>query len=306
MSENQKHPVTLLFIYLGFLLAGFFIAQFLVSLALAPFLGNGLTQLGIIFSDPTAYPEYKNVILFIQGMNTLGGMVIATLLFSKKYYKDKILFTLRSPQEMYMFGAILSVIFCLPSITWIAEQNENMIFPAFMSDFEFWAKQKEAELKVLTEYITTFDSLGQFIFGMIVIAIIPAMGEELVFRGVFQPFFIEWTKNKHVGIWFAAILFSAIHFQFYGFFPRMLLGALFGYMYIWTGNIFVPMAGHFANNGFSLLLLHLKNQGMLKMEVETTAEMPISMLLGSFIIFCALVSMMFWHCHTNFKNYEIE
>ena len=66
---------------------------------------------------------------------------------------------------------------------------------------------------------------------MLVIAVIPAIGEETLFRGVLQRNLTIWTKNPHVGIWLAAALFSAIHVQFLGFFPRMLLGALFGYLY---------------------------------------------------------------------------
>lgn len=300
MSEikEQKHPLLLVLIYLGFLLSGIFIAQFLISLALAPFLGTEIAQLGNIFANPNAYPEYKNVLLFVQGMNTLVGMIFATLFFTRKYYQNNILISYQSPQELYIFGVILAVIFAMPAITWISELNERMIFPTYLIDFETWALQKEAELKILTEYMTLFSSTSQFIFGLIVIAVIPAIGEELVFRGVFQSFFLKWSKNYHVAIWITAIIFSAIHAQFYGFVPRMLLGVFFGYVYIWSGNILVPIAGHLANNGFSLILIHLKNQGLLKMNVETTEQMPTSMLLGSFVFFAAITGFMYWHIHS--------
>ncbi len=297
-SKTDKHPLVLALIYIGFLISGIFIAQFLIFLALAPFLGTKIVELGIIFTNPNAYPEYKNVLLFVQGMNTLVGMIVATYFFERNFYRNKIHFSAQSPQELYIFGAILAVIFAMPAITWIAEINQNMVFPAFLKEFETWAMQKESELKILTEYITFFNSTPQFVFGFIVIAIIPAIGEELVFRGVFQSFFHYWSKNSHFAIWISAILFSAIHFQFYGFVPRMLLGALFGYLYFWTGNILVPIAGHLANNGFSLLLLHLKNQNLLKIDVETTAQMPTSMLIGSAIFFCAIIFFIYWHIQT--------
>lgn len=298
-KPNDTKNSTLVFIYLGYIFSGFFISQFVISLVLMPFLGEGLGQLSQLFINPKAYPEYKNVVLFMQAISTLVMMIVATILFERRFFRGQIFVKLNSPQELYAFGIMLAIIFSIPFITWIAEINQNLIFPEMLSGFEAWAKAKEEQLKILTEYITTFDSNAQFMFGLLAIAIFPAIGEELVFRGVFQTLFFKSFKNIHVAIWISAFLFSAIHLQFYGFVPRFLLGALFGYIYFWTGNILIPIAGHFANNGFSLFLLHMKNLGQLKMDVETTAEMPVSMLMGSFAIFSFLVYSIYRHAKLN-------
>ena len=79
-------------------------------------------------------------------------------------------------------------------------------------------------------------------------AILPAIGEELLFRGVFQRLLTEWTRNIHWGIILAALLFSFFHFEFYGFLPRFLLGVFFGYLFVWTSSIWVPILAHFTNN----------------------------------------------------------
>jgi hypothetical protein len=88
------------------------------------------------------------------------------------------------------------------------------------------------------------------------IAILPALGEELFFRGILQRIFVEWTRNSHVGVILAAFLFSFIHFQFYGFIPRFLLGLYFGYLLVWSSSIWAPVAGHLINNGIAVLYYH--------------------------------------------------
>jgi membrane protease YdiL (CAAX protease family) len=102
----------------------------------------------------------------------------------------------------------------------------------------------------------------------LLIAVLPAIGEELMFRGVIQRLLTVQFKNYHWGIWGSAFLFSAIHFQFYGFLPRMLLGALFGYMLVYTGSIVYPMIAHFVNNFASLLLAYLIQHGKIPEEID--------------------------------------
>lgn len=295
MSESQKqyHPLLLLLIYFGYIIGGYCIGQFIASIGIAPFMQGG--KLVEVLINPKDFPEYKNVILFLLGSTSFGGFILSTLFFQKRFFQDRMYFSLQSPQELYVFAAILGVMISLPAITFLAEWNQQMVLPEFMSGFESWAKIEEAKMKIMTEYITFFSSDYQFLFGLIVIALIPAIGEEFVFRGVIQNIFTLYFKNIHVAIWLAAILFSAIHMQFYGFLPRMLLGAMFGYLYVWSGNLLVPMAGHFANNGFSLFLLHMKNTGNVKMDVESTSEMPISMIIGSFLIVFTVLALVKWH-----------
>ena len=106
-----------------------------------------------------------------------------------------------------------------------------MKLPSFFSSIENWMKYKEIEAEILTKQLLVMSSIEGLVINLIIIAVIPAVGEELIFRGCIQKIFTTWTNNYHLGIWIAAILFSAIHFQFYGFIPRMLLGALFGYLF---------------------------------------------------------------------------
>jgi hypothetical protein len=165
----------------------------------------------------------------------------------------------------------------------IIEWNQNFHFPDFLKAFETWARAKEDELALATKMLTNFHSPGEFILGFVVIAIVAGICEELLFRGIIQNEFYKGTNNIHIAIWASAFLFSAIHFQFFGFVPRLLLGALFGYLYFWSGNIFVPMLAHTVNNGFSVLMIYLNQQGVVDIDMESTdavAPWPIIIISG--------------------------
>ena len=109
---------------------------------------------------------------------------------------------------------------------------------------------------------------------MLVIAFIPAIGEEIVFRGLIQNEMYRATRNPHTAIWLTAIIFSAIHLQFLGFVPRVLIGAFLGYIYYWSGNLLIPIMAHFLNNGLQLLGIYLYQNGVLQYNVDETTSAP--------------------------------
>jgi membrane protease YdiL (CAAX protease family) len=199
-------------------------------------------------------------------------------LFQKKNYLGLIL-----------VSALLALII-MPANSWLINWNAKMVLPEALKGFEAWAKQKEDLLAELTKYLTQFDNIGQMLMGLVAFALVPAIGEELVFRGILQRNLGVWFKNHHIAIWITAFIFGAIHVQFYGFFPRMLLGALFGYLYFWSKNLWVPIAAHFMNNGFTVVLLYLQQHQVIKADVESTEAMPwniglISLLLSLAVLF---------------------
>ena len=140
----------------------------------------------------------------------------------------------------------------IPVNNFLAQWNGNISFPRSLAGLEQTLRDLETNADALTNIFLKMDSFRAYVLNMFIIAIIPALGEELTFRGVFQPLFIRWTKNIHVGILVTGFIFSFFHFQFFGFFPRWLLGILFGYLYYWSGTIWVPVVAHFINNGLAV------------------------------------------------------
>jgi membrane protease YdiL (CAAX protease family) len=193
------------------------------------------------------------------------------------------------------------VIFSMPLNAVIVEWNKDIRLPSFLSELEEWAMNKEAVLQEVTLFITDFDNHWEFIFGLLVVAVLPGIGEELLFRGLMQPKITKLTGNVHAGIWITALIFSFFHFQFYGLIPRMLLGALFGYLYIWSGNLIVPMIAHFVNNGFTLLMIYLNKLEVTSMDIESTEVVPTSMILFSILV-TAFLLFAFYMYYKNLRR----
>jgi hypothetical protein len=149
-----------------------------------------------------------------------------------------------------------------PLINWMAELNSLMPAPEWMHD-------SEKEAAAITKIFLQMNGAGDFMINLLMIALIPAIGEELLFRGLFQPLFQKITNNPHLGIWLAAILFSALHMQFLGFFPRMFMGAAFGYLLLWSGSLWLPIVGHFINNAGAVFIAFLIQKNGISEEIET-------------------------------------
>ena len=158
--------------------------------------------------------------------------------------------------------AVALMLVALPAINLLAYINEQMALPAFLEPLEAWMKTQEETAKLLTEQFMHVTTFGGLIINLLLMALLPAVSEELTFRGVLINLFkvkgerlqVKGERVPHLAIWCSAILFSAIHLQFYGFVPRMLMGALFGYMLAWTGSLWIPILMHFTNNALAVIL----------------------------------------------------
>ncbi len=157
-----------------------------------------------------------------------------------------------------VYVAILA--FCLFPVTGITgEFNSGMKLPEWMSGVEKWMRTKEDIADKLFEAIMTQDNAGTLIMNFIMAAVLPAIGEELIFRGIIQRIFTGIFRSGHLAIWITAFLFSALHFQFYGFIPRLILGLAYGYLFFWSGILWFPVIAHFINNAVSITGFYIQN-----------------------------------------------
>jgi membrane protease YdiL (CAAX protease family) len=160
-----------------------------------------------------------------------------------------------------MVLTVVVMLVALPAINLLAHINQQMTLPAFLEPLEAWMKRQEETAQLLTEQFMQVTTYSGLIINLLLMALLPAVAEELTFRGVLQKLLqgtkvaeAQSCKVPHVAIWCSAILFSAIHLQFYGFLPRMLMGALFGYALAWTGSLLAPILMHFTNNAAAVVL----------------------------------------------------
>ena len=162
---------------------------------------------------------------------------------------------------------------------------------------------KEEQAAVMTKAITTFHSFKELMIGIIVIAGVAAVGEELVFRGILQNLLWKGTNNIHLSIWITGFIFSAIHLQFYGLIPRMMLGVLFGYYYYWSRNIWIPILAHFFNNALTIILFHLHNIGVIQTDIEKQEQMPLQLIILS-IVLSVIILYYYKKMASNLENNE--
>jgi len=156
----------------------------------------------------------------------------------------------------YFLLAVGIMLFALPGINLLADINSRIPLPDSLI-------QKEADAAALIEQFLHADNIYTVLINFGLIALLPAFAEELTFRGTLQQI-LEGERSKdgrqgvqvHIAIWAAAIIFSAIHMQFLGFIPRMLMGAMFGYIFVWTGSLWLPMLMHFTNNSMVIIMYY--------------------------------------------------
>ena len=166
-----------------------------------------------------------------------------------------------------------------PLINLLSLWNQSLHLPTSLAPVEEALRQLEALAEQLTQTFLSSDRMDLLLANLLVVAVLAALTEELFFRGALQRILANCQLNPHVVIWTAAFLFSAFHLQFFGFFPRMLLGAYFGYLLRWSGSIWLPIFAHFINNAVAVITLSnslLKSNGYLTGDIPTEALLPYS------------------------------
>ncbi|MBI4930161.1 MAG: CPBP family intramembrane metalloprotease [Bacteroidetes bacterium] len=267
---QRFHPSGKFFLLLGLFLLCLGIASVIQVLIILPYADlQSMKDLAKLedFSNPNIVKGMK----IAQAVSVLFAFIIPSFLFAFYSSEKKISYLKINKGFSAVIGivVILLVFAVMPVINWTGELNSHLTLPGFMSGLENWMKTSEESLKKLTDAFLQMNGIGDLIVNIIVVALLAAVGEELLFRGCMQNVFFEWTKNKHAAIWITAILFSALHAQFYGFLPRMLLGVVLGYLYIWSGSLWLSMLFHFLNNGMAVVFAYLVGKGSISETAET-------------------------------------
>jgi membrane protease YdiL (CAAX protease family) len=149
--------------------------------------------------------------------------------------------------------AVTAIVCAIPGINLLADLNSRVQLPESLGFIEQILRQQEEAAAALTERFLQADNIGMLLVNIGLLALLPALAEETAFRGTLQ----QIAGNTHAAVWITAFLFSAVHMQFYGFVPRMLMGAMFGYIFVWTGSLWVPILMHATNNGLAVLCYYL-------------------------------------------------
>ena len=281
-------PFTQLIMLLFTMVVCFLLLMF-IGVLIAPFI------LGIPISDMMnslhngSMVQNLNLMRYFQTLQGISLFIIpaffAAYLFSENANVINYL-CMSQPRTLKLgrwYGAVLLLMLAaIPLINIMAALNEMIVFPQSMTGLEQRLKFLEEAAQQTTELFLNVDHLGGMFFNIFMIAIIPALGEELIFRGVLQKIFTRWTGNIHVAIIVCGLLFSMMHLQFYGFFPRWMLGVMFGYLMVWSGTLWIPIFAHFVNNALAVFCSYLIHKGIISEWVEkfgtNWADIPVTIL----------------------------
>ncbi|MEQ8471547.1 MAG: CPBP family intramembrane glutamic endopeptidase [Marinoscillum sp.] len=303
-DDSTVAPWILLLMICGYVITALFIFNFLSFIVIGAIFGYDLQELINILSNPNASEDARLPLMLTQGITSLGAFVLAPVIFIKLHLKLSLRPFFAAPEQLIrpVFLTIV-ILFCfMVANSVVIEWNQNINMPGIFSSFEEWAQSKELQLEELTEYLTSFNGIEEYLIAMLVIAVLPAIGEELLFRGLIQNLFRKALGNHHLAIWAAAVLFGVMHFQFYGVVPRIFLGALFGYIYYWSGHLSLAMIGHFVNNGLTLTLLYFTQLEFTDFDPTSTENSPPFYVVSIFFVAGAVLLYLFRNYFSETKN----
>lgn len=197
------------------------------------------------------------------------------------------------PELFPVIMVILFTLMIMPVTSYTGILNSKMDLPAWLSGVEGWMKEKEEIAGDLTNLMIHSSGSGDLIINIFVLSVIPAVSEEMFFRGVLQQLLSRLFRSGHAGIWIGAVLFSTIHLQFYGFLPRLLLGLSFGYLFFWTGNLWLSVVAHLINNVVPILFSYYMGwQEFIGKAGELTEKKVLLPLVPAIV--CAGILYYFW------------
>ena len=209
-------------------------------------------------------PGNVGLLKFFQILQTIGMFILPPILLAYALDNKPYRFlSLDKWPTLLMFGVVCAIILVSgPVIEWTSMLNQHLVLPSWMNSIETWMRSSEDQATEITKAFLSTKSIGGLLGNLVIVAVLPALGEELLFRGLLQKLIKRMTGNGHAAIWITAALFSALHLQFFGFLPRLLLGALFGYLLEWTGMLWLPILAHFINNATGVITYFVTGEGL--------------------------------------------
>lgn len=234
-------------------------------------------------------PQDLNSLRFMQISSQLFTFVLPPIAYALLVKEQPVnALGLKNSKILWFLIGTAMIFAIMPLNSILAEWNAGLKLPESLSALEQMMKEMQDAASAMIEKFVSVDTIGGLMLNLFMIAGLAALGEELLFRSIIQTSLIKICKNAHVGILIASVIFSFIHFEFYGFVPRLILGMLLGYMFYFSGSIWIPMLMHFLNNGTVVLIYFLNNKGITNIDVDTFGQTSIPILIVSIVVMIVL------------------
>ena len=256
-------------------LTGFSIASFL-SIAISSLMfGFTLPEIASFPSNPNQAGALT-VLRLSQFLSACGLFLFPpmALCYLRNIPLSIGLFTKQKTQFALFILAMVLMWIQLPLINLLATFNDALVFPESLKPLGEWMRIQEEQAAKLTEAFLSMPNPADLVISLFIMALIPALGEELLFRSTLQPLITKWTNKPIIAIGITAFVFSFIHFQFFGFLPRFFMGAFLGYLFYWSGSVWYSVAAHFANNGLAVCVYYLKQHDLINFSTDDLGSGP--------------------------------
>lgn len=229
----------------------------------------------------------QNVLVFILP-------AVATAMLSTRF-PATLLAIDKFPSGKFILLSIAVLIVSIPLMNSIIDWNQNISLTDSFSQFSDYMQQLEKGAEKAVSDITGGNTVGTLIMSILIVGVFTGLGEEIFFRGgLMRLFSCIKGMSPHVAIWLTAFLFSALHMQFLGFVPRMLLGVFFGYLTFWSGSLWLPIMIHALNNSILVTTDWINNRGGSQIDVnsiglgDNALVLNIASIILTVIVFYAL------------------
>ena len=250
---------TRLLVLLALMGAGLIVAS--IGTIFLPFIGQGILSM-LMLQDILAFIVPAVAFMMIVYHRPLHAMCLD-----------------RAPGLVSMLVVLAFFIISLPAMNWLVDMNQSMTLPSWMSGLETWMRATEDAAAEATEQLLDIHTVGELLACVFVVGFMAGLSEEILFRGAMLRTMQDSRQGTHAVVWIVAIVFSAIHMQFYGFIPRLLLGLWLGYLLVWTRSLWVPIIAHTLNNSTVVVFSYLSNKGVVSEDFVDKLGLPAA---GSF------------------------
>ena len=212
----------------------------------------------------------QNVLIFIVPV-----VILALICWSnEKRPMMQTLWVNKAPSFRSIALAVIVYIVALPAMNWLVDWNEGLHLPQALNNLEKLLHEMEDAAQGVTSDLLTTKTWGGMLLRVLLIGVLTGLGEEIFFRaGMLGSLHFSRVK-QHVAVWAVAFIFSAIHMQFFGFVPRLLMGAWFGYLMLWGGEVWTPIIAHSLNNSVVVLFTFLAENKYINGNVIETLGVP--------------------------------
>ena len=241
---------------MGLIIGGLILAAIVSAIIIFTMMGGSFSALSV---TEIMKPEHANANKVLQIASTLALFFAPAFVFALSVHRKPLQYLrFNTKISAKQIGLVILVAFTGLFLSGaLGEINELIPIP---NGLRTYFKKLEDDYTMQMMAMIQMKNIADYLISLIIIALAPAIFEEVFFRGALQNLFTNWFKKPWVAILITSIIFSAIHMSYFGFLPRAMLGVVLGLLFYYSKNIWTNILAHFLNNGIAVTQIYILSQ----------------------------------------------